>query len=293
MDFIGELVLAYVDQIIIEKLNLEKNDQDSDFHILRYRDDYRIFSNSQIRAEEILKIVSEALFEVGMRLNTAKTRFENNIVHGSLKVDKAAALERNIDYMGKLYKSNLHKILYKIHAFGLHYPNSGSLKKILVKLYQKIEKSRLNFENKESSAALLIDIAMISPNTYPVIIAILTYLLDKEDEEISHKLWDKIIKKTTQIPNNEYLQIWLQRGMIKRDTDKYMSDKEGKICKIVRGEKVNLWKNDWLNKNIIDKYLECSKIINKDELDSAPYPIPYNGISCFFDDDYDEPKILI
>ena len=88
MDFIAELVLGFVD----EQIALELNAAD-DFRILRYRDDYRIFSNSDIRAEEILKLISDKLRLVGMRLGVSKTFISLNVVEGSIKPDKLAGIE--------------------------------------------------------------------------------------------------------------------------------------------------------------------------------------------------------
>ena len=63
MDFIAEIVLGYVDEMIGVELG-----SPADVRILRYRDDYRIFSNTQERGEEVLKTVSDKLRVVGMRL---------------------------------------------------------------------------------------------------------------------------------------------------------------------------------------------------------------------------------
>ena len=68
MDFIAELVLGFIDQQINNRLSGA-----TDFRILRYRDDYRIFANSDERAEEVLKIISDELRTVGM-----KTRYFKN-----------------------------------------------------------------------------------------------------------------------------------------------------------------------------------------------------------------------
>ena len=46
MDFVAEIVLGYVDELINAMLG-----DPTDFRILRYRDDYRIFANSDDRAE--------------------------------------------------------------------------------------------------------------------------------------------------------------------------------------------------------------------------------------------------
>lgn len=56
MDFLAELVLGYVDELITTNLDTVK-----DFKILRYRDDYRIFTHSDQDGEQILKVVSDCL----------------------------------------------------------------------------------------------------------------------------------------------------------------------------------------------------------------------------------------
>ena len=68
MDFIAEIVLGYVDELINAELG-----NCTDIRILRYRDDYRIFANSDERAESVLKVVSDKLRAVGMKLGVSKT----------------------------------------------------------------------------------------------------------------------------------------------------------------------------------------------------------------------------
>ncbi len=74
MDFVAEIVLGYVDSLIDEELS-----GSADIRILRYRDDYRIFSNSDEKAETVLKIVSEKLRSVGMKLGASKTFSSRNV----------------------------------------------------------------------------------------------------------------------------------------------------------------------------------------------------------------------
>src|SRR5262249_56132865 len=80
MDFVAEIILGYVDELINGALV-----NSTDFRILRYRDDYRIFANSDDRAEEILKIISDKLRSVGMKLGVSKTFLSRNVVEGSIK----------------------------------------------------------------------------------------------------------------------------------------------------------------------------------------------------------------
>jgi RNA-directed DNA polymerase len=88
MDFVAEIVLGYTD----EQINLVLG-KPTDFRILRYRDDYRIFANSDGRVEEILKVVSQQLMSVGMKLGVSKTILSRNTVEASVKPDKLAGID--------------------------------------------------------------------------------------------------------------------------------------------------------------------------------------------------------
>ena len=61
MDFIAEMVLCYSDVLLTQKL---QNIDRTEYRILRYRDDYRIFVNSPQIGEEILKNLTEVLIEL-------------------------------------------------------------------------------------------------------------------------------------------------------------------------------------------------------------------------------------
>jgi len=71
MDFIAEIVLCYVDSLLADKI---KNVKKVDYKIIRYRDDYRIFSNNPQVAEQILKELTDILNDFGMKINSTKTK---------------------------------------------------------------------------------------------------------------------------------------------------------------------------------------------------------------------------
>lgn len=60
-DFIAEMILAYADKILSEKLRLKNI---SDYYIIRYRDDYRVFCNSKEDIERIDFFLQEVLSEL-------------------------------------------------------------------------------------------------------------------------------------------------------------------------------------------------------------------------------------
>ena len=77
MDFIAEMVLGYADTQLIKLAN--KKGLDNDYKILRYRDDYRIFSNQLNTAESLMKILSEVLLDLNLKINSKKTFLCNDI----------------------------------------------------------------------------------------------------------------------------------------------------------------------------------------------------------------------
>ena len=70
MDFIAEIILGYGDLLLTEILEKEKIE---DYTILRYRDDYRIFTKDESTLNKILKLLSENLSTLNFKMNTQKT----------------------------------------------------------------------------------------------------------------------------------------------------------------------------------------------------------------------------
>jgi len=131
MDFIAEMVLGYADLELSERL---KALSINDYKIIRYRDDYRIFTNNPQKAELIIKHITEILIDLNMRLNSKKTFISNNVVKSSIKPDK---LYWNITKRRTNYLQN-HLLI--IHELAEKFPNSGSLSKALTKFFNRIYK---------------------------------------------------------------------------------------------------------------------------------------------------------
>src|SRR5699024_1602566 len=85
MDFISEIVLGYVDLLLSKRLCDLKIEE---YKILRYRDDYRIFTNDSYEAEQITKELAEILSSLGLRLNADKTEASDDIIKSAIKPDK-------------------------------------------------------------------------------------------------------------------------------------------------------------------------------------------------------------
>ncbi|RMH46029.1 MAG: RNA-directed DNA polymerase [Gammaproteobacteria bacterium] len=253
MDFIAELVLGFVD----EQINMELGGS-TDFRILRYRDDYRIFANSDDRVEEILKVVSQKLMLVGMNLGVSKTLLSRNVVEGSIKQDKLAGID--LQDLGDANAKTVQKQLLRLHSFGRRFPNSGALRRLVSEFHRKIAAQTEKPDDLEVQIAIATDIGFVSPSTFPAIAGILSHLISLASEEEKPRLWGKVRDKMKRVPHNGYLELWLQR-VIQPLGIPFDSDEP--ICQIVNGESVELWKNDWIASKDLMTALDTSKIVVK------------------------------
>jgi hypothetical protein len=260
MDFVAELVLGYVDTLISDNLK----DQD-DARILRYRDDYRIFANSDVQAESILKVVSENLRSVGMHLGTSKTFLSTSVVEGSIKPDKLAGIE--LQTLGNTNAKTLQKQLLRLHSFGRRFPNSGALRRLTGELYKKILKQQEAPDDLEVQVAIATDIAVVSPLTFPAIAGILSHLISLVSKAEKDECWNKVIKKMRRVPYNGYLEIWLQRVTKPGAVGIEFCSSEP-ICQIVNGKNTPLWENDWIASADLKAALDVSKILVRNASDS-------------------------
>jgi RNA-directed DNA polymerase len=253
MDFIAEIVLGFVDQKIHNKLG-----ESEDYRILRYRDDYRIFANNDDRAEEILKIISDELRSVGMKLGVSKTFMSKNVIEGSIKLDKLAGIE--LQDLGSANAKTIQKQLLRLHTFGQRFPSSGALRRLVSDFHIKLSDQMERPDDLEVQVAIATDIAFVSPNTCPVIAAILSNLISLTSGDEKTRLWEKVLKKMKRVPYNGYLEIWLQRVTQPQSVGINFSSDE-KICQIVNGESPNLWENAWIASGDLKAALDVSKIV--------------------------------
>ena len=277
MDFIAELVLSYIDKRVSIALGHAE-----DFKILRYRDDYRIFANSDVRAEEILKIIGDQLRTVGMQLGTAKTIIGSNVVEGSIKPDKLAGIE--LQNLGKSNAKSLQKQLIRLHSFGKRFPNSGALRRLLSDFHSKVIKLKKNPTDLEVQVAIAVDISVVSPMTFPVVAGILSHLLSLATKEEKIKLWGKIQNKVSMVPYNGYLEVWLQRVTKPKAVGLKYESKE-RICRIVNGENIDLWNNRWLSNKRLIEAVDATKIVVEDASE-APEAMTLDEVRLFRDNAY-------
>jgi hypothetical protein len=271
MDFVAEIVLGYCDELLTEKL---KNI--TDYKILRYRDDYRIFANSSSDLEFILKSVSEVLGDLNFKLNTTKTFSTTEIVIKSVKEDKLERFIKNNTFKNL----SLQKELFLIDNFSKKYPNSGSLVVMLTNLFNSTIKAlKRKPKNYRQIISIIVDIMYNNPRSYPICVAILSRLFEliRSKSEIEYYV-QLIIKKFESLPNTVYLDIWLQRITI--PLDKNIKYSKGSICEKIYDKESKIWNSEWMKDNIKKRFDE-NLIIDEMEIGNLDIGITNDEVDSF------------
>jgi len=253
MDFIAEIVLGYGDFLLSKLL---KDNKIKDYKILRYRDDYRIFTKDEESLNKILKLLSENLALLNFKMNTQKTIISNDIITNSIKKDKMDSL--NLDLNTNI---SIQKKLLIIRKFAIQNSNSGSLKSILSDFYKNtIEKLQKKRKDNKEIISVIVDIMYNNPNLYQICIIILSKLLSFENKREKEIIIKNIENKFSKLPNTDYLSIWLQRITITYNKNRKF---ESEICQKLYNNTSKLWNSVWISKLNIDENL----IIKSDLID--------------------------
>jgi hypothetical protein len=268
-DFIAEMVLGYADLLLSERID----DSITDYQVLRYRDDYRVFVNNPKDGEKIIKFLTEIMIDLGMKLNPSKTSFSNQVISSSIKQDKLSWLYR------KHSSKDLQQHLLIIHDHAADFPNSGSLTKALLSFYKRLSKLDKAIDSLMVLISISTDIAYHNPKIYPVISAILSKLIVLlNDEGLQLEVIEKIQIRFSQIPNTGYMEIWLQRfsWFIKEDIE-YSEP----LCQLLAGSPMEIWNIDWISCTELKDIMKPSKIIDSSILTELTPTIDIGEIELF------------
>lgn len=290
MDFIAEMVLSYADL----ELSLKVNELGiSDFRVLRYRDDYRIFSNSLETAEQVMKLISEVLLDLNLKINSKKTFLCSDIIFDGIKADKiywtitnASLYSTLVEYKvirgdssnssetespklvkikKKDYKLSLQKHLLQIKLLGEKYPNCGQLLKALNEYYQyrvyPLDSLKNQIDDSSQLVSILTSIMVKNPRTVELCAIIIAKLFEFMEESSIESRIDAILKKYRSVPNTDFVEIWLQRISIHVNRNKVFNSK---LSQKVYDNGVTLWNSQWLKEN---KQIDESLLINNDMID--------------------------
>ena len=257
-------MLGYADKLLVERL---KEQQIEDYKILSYRDDYRIFSNNKDELEKISLILQTVQADLNFNMNASKTMLTDSIVENAIKPDKYIYIS-NIPVYKKeqsLFASFQKELLY-ILSIAKRYPNSGTICMLMTNISKRIQNHDIMHENINVLVAIVIEIAINSPKVYQQVLACISNLvnrIDDEDEKIS--LIKDVYNKLSTLPNIGHIQIWMQRITVPIDKKSGDNPYEETLCKIIYGEQCELWNLDWL-KPELQAGLPIDKICDEDTL---------------------------
>jgi RNA-directed DNA polymerase len=280
-DFIAEIVLGYADSELSKQIS--KCPEITDYKILRYRDDYRIFTNSKEQGRKILKLLTTVLIELGLQLNTNKSVETEDLITNAIKPDK---IYWNSE--GLSNDKNLQQELLRIHQLSLKFPNSGSLVKALSKYSKKSFK--LSQKAKKPLIAIVVDILFRNPKCYPNGMHILSSLIKGLKLKDKESLLQKINAKFEKIPTTGYYEIWLQRLASKIDLKNKDNLFKEELCLMVQDETANtkkkrsndsLWNSTWVNDKKLKKIIEKTPLVSQETMEKLPEVIEYEEVNIF------------
>ncbi len=282
MDFIAEILLGYADSELTLKLNQLGIE---DYYIIRYRDDYRVFTNSKEDSETIARQITLTLQELGLQLNASKTSSSEDIILSSIKKDKLEALAL---FSKSQWETTIQKSLLKLVIFSRKHPNSGQLDKQLAKLSKKLESKKTIKEDPRPIISIITDIMVNNPRTFASCALVLSNALrfiDDEDEKLA--LLEKIKNKFKPILGTGILDIWLQRISYSIQPDIEFDEP---LCHLTANvPDVNIWESDWITDIAFKNNVMATSVINRETLDSCDSVINESEVVLFpYDVDFEE-----
>lgn len=269
MDFLAEIVLGYIDQILYQRLAGV-----DDILILRYRDDYRIMANEVSLAQKAMKILVETLAEFNLKINLSKTYLTSDVIKHAFKPDRMEWRSLEPLFFGEK-KISVLKSLLLIRDFGRKYPNCGSLKTGLSTLYNREIHASSCHDDIWQITSVVVDIMYTNPGIWPHAIAILSKYLEDRNSVMIIKIVDYIRKKFATVPNTEYLEIWLQRLSVKADP---YYQYQRSACDVLFDHNRQLWNSEWLG---MYTGMCDTDIICYDEILQMPTAIPAEEVALF------------
>ncbi len=269
MDFIAEMVLGYADFLLSEEI---KKADIEDYKIIRYRDDYRIFTNNPRESEKIIKSITEIMIDLGLKLSAEKTKSTTDVIRGSIKSDKLHWMKQ------KQREASLQNHFLLIHGLANDYPNSGSLTTALKDYYARLIKFKKLHGGAIPLISIATDIASKNPRSYPYAAAIISFLLKfLNTDDQKRVIIDKIISKFSNIPNTGHLLIWLQRVTLGFKSQYAFQEP---LCQLVAGENVQIWNNAWLKADM-QNIISANKIVDNECIDKLPEFITKEEVALF------------
>ena len=264
MDFIAEIVFGYIDVLLTNKI--EANNI-SDYKILRYRDDYRIFTNSIKDTELIIKLINDICRNLGLKLNSEKTCLTSDVITGSIRNEKF--------YIWPEYRQDKQNLFLVLYEFAKRFENSGVLQTCIGKINKKIRFNKN--DDLELLLNIMLDIAFNNPKVIPQAFAIISKILKRMSVSDRFGFIRCIKNKFDKKAYTDFVYIWIQRLSLACGEN---LDYVPTLCKLISDDNINLWNNSWLKPHVRSELLAC-KLVNIRLIKHLALPIRQEEIEVF------------
>lgn len=286
-DLIAELILGYADELIATRLEQQNI---SDYHIIRYRDDYRVFATNQPIAASILKEITRILADLNFNINTAKVEYSDDIITSSIKswkTDLEAQLRpgRNLFYK-LLHARKVLKTDPNCGAFAEFFDN------VLLQLTKQRRRALSNYP-VDSLVAICWDIAVRSPRYTPHTISLIAAILNIAPARENRKeLLQTLADYASRLAHPDFLLLWLQRILILEDIEMGNMEKLGQYVQQIKSNNFTYrnvrqpWDSSWIYEPYRSDFQELPivDIASLQDIQPVPEPSEYDSISGTYSD---------
>ncbi len=256
-DLIAEIILCNIDKKLSQKIREER--LATKVLVLRFRDDYRILSQSEDQGKKILSHLNKILnFDYDLHLNTDKTKIFNDIIDGSFRpwtIElRSSHLLRSVllgDVSCCLDTRHLKDCLLETYKIQKKHIDSRASLSVLSKLaeglFSKSTWVKLNNYDIPEIIAILRKITLIREEVTPQVFIILDNLLKHiSNVKEKRKILLAIKKAVTGKSDQTYQLIWFYRLCLAHQPDicdSILTDNEAPLLRIVNRK---YFKHDYL-----------------------------------------------
>ena len=129
-------------------------------------------------------------------------------------------------------------------------------------------------ENIRPIVAIATQIAIDNVSCSHYALRVISQLLSTCDADQKKEISALVVNRLLKQPSNDYTQLWLQTMTYSMDKEAKKSPYTNDLCKIVMGEKANLWNLDWLKGELTQEF-PIARVCNKKKLQESDSEIKF------------------
>ena len=149
----------------------------------------------------------------------------------------------------------------------------GSAKEGIFKTLKTFTVSPIK-ENIRPIVAIATQIAIDNVSCSHYALRVISQLLSTCDADQKKEILTLVVNRLLKQPNNDYTQLWLQNMTYSMDKEAKKFPYTNDLCKIVMGEKANIWDLDWLKDELKQKF-PITRLCNKNKLQESDSEIKF------------------